>query len=202
MPKNVDLILHISPDDEDNGVMLKINDYLPKLSNGKKGLIHIDEIHRIWYGGNNGFSGRVFIGSFYRFDLDAFITFLSQLDWEDPEGLQLFYLYEDMPLFDQWRLMDSNKEGLVRDGFIISTNPRRVNRDVVRRYLAEESYWAQGLPEDVLERAIAGSLNFGIYDEATGAQVGFARVVTDKATFAYLCDVFVLPEYRGRGLSK
>lgn len=88
------------------------------------------------------------------------------------------------------------------DGFVISTDWARVDRDVVRRYLAEESYWAQGLPEDVLERAIAGSLNFGVYEEVTETQVGFARVVTDYATFAYLCDVFVLPEYRGRGLSK
>jgi GNAT superfamily N-acetyltransferase len=72
---------------------------------------------------------------------------------------------------------------------------------VIHDYLSRESYWAAGIPRDVLERAVAGSLCFGVYDEA-GRQVGFARVVTDRATFAYLCDVFVLPSHRGRGLSK
>jgi GNAT superfamily N-acetyltransferase len=88
-----------------------------------------------------------------------------------------------------------------RGGFTVSTDPARLDLDVIHGYLNRESYWAAGIPRDVLERAVAGSLCFGVYDDA-GRQVGFARVVTDRATFAYLCDVFVLEQYRGRGLSK
>jgi len=87
-----------------------------------------------------------------------------------------------------------------RGEFIVSADPARLDLDVIHRYLSEESFWAAGIPRDVLERAIAGSLCFGAYDG--GKQVGFARVVTDSATFAYLCDVFVLEPYRGRGLAK
>lgn len=87
-----------------------------------------------------------------------------------------------------------------RGDLTISTDPARLDLDVIHRYLSEESFWAAGIPRDTLERAIAGSLCFGVYDG--GKQVGFARVVTDAATFAYLCDVFVLKAYRGRGLSK
>ena len=72
--------------------------------------------------------------------------------------------------------------------------------DTIHRYLSEESYWAKGIPRDVCERAIASSLCFGAFDG--GMQVGFARAVTDYATFAYLADVFVLPSHRGRGISK
>jgi GNAT superfamily N-acetyltransferase len=64
------------------------------------------------------------------------------------------------------------------------------------------SYWSPGIPEDVVRRAIAGSLAFGVYAESGGGQVGFARVVTDRATFAYLADVFVVEAERRRGLSK
>jgi GNAT superfamily N-acetyltransferase len=88
-----------------------------------------------------------------------------------------------------------------RNGFAVSTDPARLDLGVIHAYLSQESYWAAGIPRGVLERAVAGSLNFGVYDGA-GRQVGFARVVTDRATFAYLCDVFVLPSHRGRGLSK
>jgi len=87
-----------------------------------------------------------------------------------------------------------------RGEFTISTDPARLDIDVIHRYLSEESFWAAGIARDILERAIAASLCFGVYDG--GEQVGFARVVTDSATFAYLCDVFVLAPYRGRGLAK
>ncbi len=87
-----------------------------------------------------------------------------------------------------------------RGDFTISTDPACLDLDVIHRYLSEDSFWAAGIPREVLERAIAGSLCFGVYDG--GKQIGFARVVTDAATFAYLCDVFVLKPYRGRGLSK
>jgi GNAT superfamily N-acetyltransferase len=86
-------------------------------------------------------------------------------------------------------------------GFTVSTDPARLDLDLIHRYLSRESYWAAGIPRDTFTRAIANSLCFGVYD-AAGQQVGFARVVTDRATFAYLCDVFVLPASRGRGLSK
>ena len=81
----------------------------------------------------------------------------------------------------------------------ISTDSSWLQLDAIHAYLAR-SYWSPGVPRDVVARAIANSLCFGIYLD--DAQVGFARVVTDKATFAYLADVYVLEEHRGRGLSK
>lgn len=87
------------------------------------------------------------------------------------------------------------------DGFRISTNPAELDVAAIHRYLAEDSYWAKNIPLETVERAIENSLNFGLF-AADGRQVGFARIITDKATFAWLCDVFVLPAFRGRGLSK
>jgi GNAT superfamily N-acetyltransferase len=95
--------------------------------------------------------------------------------------------------------MDDAPREWRRDAFLISTDRRRLDIDVVHRYLSG-SYWAAGMPRETLERAIANSLNFGIYDGAR--LVGFARVITDRATYAYLSDVFVLESHRGRGLSK
>lgn len=86
-------------------------------------------------------------------------------------------------------------------GFIISTDPARLDVAAIHGYLSGESYWARHIPYDTVARALANSLNFGLY-APDGRQAGFARVVTDRATFAWLCDVFVLPEFRGRGLSK
>jgi GNAT superfamily N-acetyltransferase len=83
--------------------------------------------------------------------------------------------------------------------FTISTDPARVDLDLVTRFLAT-SYWAPGISRPVVERAVRGSLSFGIYEDTR--QVGFARVITDAATFAYLADVFVLESHRGRGLAK
>lgn len=82
----------------------------------------------------------------------------------------------------------------------ISTDRARMDVDTIHRYLSGESYWAKGIPRDLVERAIENSLCFGAFEG--GAQVGFARVVTDCATFAYLADVFVLPSHRGRGIAK
>ena len=82
----------------------------------------------------------------------------------------------------------------------VTTDRARLDVALIHRYLSEESYWAKGIPRERLERAIANSLCFGVFED--GAQVGFARVVTDRATFAYLADVFVLPSHRGRGISK
>jgi GNAT superfamily N-acetyltransferase len=81
----------------------------------------------------------------------------------------------------------------------ISTDPARLDIDMVHAFL-RESYWGQGRSRDVVERSIANSICFGAY--AGSRQVAFGRVVTDRALFAYLADVFVLPEFRGRGISK
>jgi N-acetylglutamate synthase-like GNAT family acetyltransferase len=82
----------------------------------------------------------------------------------------------------------------------ISTDPRRLDVAVIHKFLAEDSYWSRGIPRSTVERAIENSLCFGVYHGA--AQVGFARVVTDRSTFALLADVFVLEVHRGKGLSK
>jgi len=87
-----------------------------------------------------------------------------------------------------------------RDEFCISTDPARLDLEVIHNFLTN-CYWAKGIPRDVVARSIEHSLCFGVYD-GSGAQVGFARVVTDFATIAYLGDVFVLESHRGRGLSK
>lgn len=83
--------------------------------------------------------------------------------------------------------------------FSISTDRARIDLDAVHGYL-RGSYWAAGMPRDVLLRAIANSLTFGVYQASR--QVGFARVITDCATYAYLSDVFIVEDHRGRGLSK
>jgi GNAT superfamily N-acetyltransferase len=85
-----------------------------------------------------------------------------------------------------------------RDAFVISTDPARLDRDVIQAFLAA-SYWAPGIPRAVVDRSIDHSLPFGIFEG--DRQVGFARVITDYATFAYICDVFVLESHRGRGLA-
>ncbi len=87
-----------------------------------------------------------------------------------------------------------------RDGYVISTDPARLDGRLIHDFLSRVSYWARDIPYDLVVHALDHSLCFGLYD-ATG-QVGLARVVTDYATVAYLADVFVLPEHRGRGLSK
>ena len=86
-----------------------------------------------------------------------------------------------------------------RDDYTISTDPGRFDLNVIYGYLTR-SYWAEGISRELVARSIANSLCFGIYHSEK--QVGFARVITDKTTFGYLADVFVLEEYRGRGLSK
>jgi GNAT superfamily N-acetyltransferase len=81
----------------------------------------------------------------------------------------------------------------------VTTDPARVDRDLAYEFLSQ-SYWSKGIPRHVFERAIANSLCFSLYEGDD--QVGFARVVTDRATFAYLADVFVLHSHRGRGPAK
>jgi GNAT superfamily N-acetyltransferase len=87
-----------------------------------------------------------------------------------------------------------------RDGFDIDTAPERLDVDAVHDFLANHSYWAKGIGRDMVARALAGSLAFGLYEGPR--QIGLARVVTDRATFAYLVDVYVLEAWRGRGLGR
>lgn len=89
---------------------------------------------------------------------------------------------------------------VVDDMYYITTDVSKLDVNVIHQFLSEESYWAEEIPKSIVEKAIANSLCFGLFYK--DAQIGFARLVTDKATFAYLADVFVLKEYRGRGLSK
>lgn len=90
---------------------------------------------------------------------------------------------------------------MLPEGFEVSTDPARIDLDYVHRYLSRESYWAGAIPRDVVARSVANALSFGLY-APDGAQVGFARVITDRATFAWLADVFIDPAQQGLGLGK
>jgi GNAT superfamily N-acetyltransferase len=85
------------------------------------------------------------------------------------------------------------------DGYEIDTRPDRLNQSQIHRWLSTDAYWAMGRPESVTATAIANSRCYGVYDPA-GRQVGFARVITDGATFAWLCDVYLDRSVRGLGL--
>lgn len=87
-----------------------------------------------------------------------------------------------------------------RGEYVISTDPTRLDIALIHAYLSHESYWGHGRSRALVERSIANSLAFGVYRAAR--QVGFARVITDYATFAYLADVFILADERGQGLGK
>ena len=88
---------------------------------------------------------------------------------------------------------------VTKDHFYISTEKEKLDIDLIHSFLTH-SYWAEGISKEVIKRSIDGALCFGVYDREK--QVGFARMITDKATFAYLADVFIIEEYRGHGLSK
>jgi N-acetylglutamate synthase-like GNAT family acetyltransferase len=89
----------------------------------------------------------------------------------------------------------------IREGdLLISTDKALLDRACIHRFLSERSYWAKGIPVETMNRSIEHSLCFGVY--RAGRQVGFARVVTDCATFAWLADVFIDESQRGRGLGK
>jgi GNAT superfamily N-acetyltransferase len=91
-----------------------------------------------------------------------------------------------------------------RGDYEISTDPARLDLELTHRFLSEEAYWSPGVPRETVERAIGNSMVFGVYHvgPSGSAQVGLARVVSDRATFAWICDVFVLPEHRGQGLGR
>jgi GNAT superfamily N-acetyltransferase len=116
-----------------------------------------------------------------------------------------------VPLFDTTRLharaaadlaLDEDRAAIVTAppaSPVVDTDPARLDLALVHSFL-DASYWARGIPLEVVRRSIRGSLCFGLYEGAR--QIGFARVITDRATFAYLADVFVLESHRGRGLGK
>ncbi len=91
-----------------------------------------------------------------------------------------------------------------RDDFLISTDKGKIDVDLVYQFLAYESYWAEGIAKKVVERSLRHSLCFGVYDcsESDEIQIGFARVISDFTSFAYMSDVFILTSYRGQGLGK
>jgi GNAT superfamily N-acetyltransferase len=86
------------------------------------------------------------------------------------------------------------------DGYQLSSDPDRIDLDRVHHWLSTDAYWARGRDRDTVARAFAGSVPFGVYRPGGGRQVAVARAVTDRATFAWLCDVYVDPAERGRGL--
>ena len=93
----------------------------------------------------------------------------------------------------------------LKENFIISTDKSKLDLAVIHKYLSTESYWAKNIPLALVQKSIEGSFCFGVYKNDKlneNLQIGFARVITDKATFGYLADVFILEEYRGIGLSK
>lgn len=87
-----------------------------------------------------------------------------------------------------------------KEDYLISTDKALLDIDLIHSYLSKESYWAMNIPRELVEKLIRHSLCLGVYHQKK--QIGFARLVTDSATFAYLADVFILEEYRGKGLSK
>lgn len=92
----------------------------------------------------------------------------------------------------------------LRDPFVVSTDKTRLQPSRIHHFLSTQAYWCLGIPKPVVEKAIDQSLCFGLYAHQNGEQlqIGFARIVTDKATFAWLCDVYIENDYRKKGLSK
>jgi GNAT superfamily N-acetyltransferase len=86
------------------------------------------------------------------------------------------------------------------DNYLFSTDKEKLQLEYIHQYLSKESYWAKNIPIEIVEKSIEGSLCFGVY--LNEQQIGFARVITDNATFGYLADVFIDKDFRGKGLSK
>jgi GNAT superfamily N-acetyltransferase len=87
-----------------------------------------------------------------------------------------------------------------KDDYCISTNRAKLDVNAIHNFLSTQSYWCQNIPVETVIKSIDNSLNFGLYYE--DQQIGFARIISDFSTMAYLADVYVLPEHRGKGLSK
>jgi GNAT superfamily N-acetyltransferase len=88
----------------------------------------------------------------------------------------------------------------IRDEFTVSTDPARLDLGAIHAYLSGESYWSKGIPLTTVKKALGNSLCFGLYQG--DSQIGLARVISDRATYCYLCDVYVLDSQRGKGLGK
>ncbi|MBD3670465.1 MAG: GNAT family N-acetyltransferase [Gammaproteobacteria bacterium] len=95
--------------------------------------------------------------------------------------------------------MESKRVEWKRDSYRISDSRQELDLEMIHGFLCE-SYWAKGIPRTILEKSIDNSLCVGLYQH--NKQIGFARLITDRATFAYLADVFILPKHRGQGLGK
>ena len=93
---------------------------------------------------------------------------------------------------------------VLQNEFCISTDKSKLDINIIHNYLCDESYWAKNIPVETVERSIEGSCCFGLYvkENSISKQIGFARVITDFATFGYLADVFIIETYRGKGLAK
>ncbi|HKO60864.1 MAG TPA: GNAT family N-acetyltransferase [Pyrinomonadaceae bacterium] len=98
------------------------------------------------------------------------------------------------------RMIEVTDETWQNGDYLISTDPARLNVPLIHDFISNHSYWGQGRKIETVQRALNNSLNFGLYKN--DEQIGFARVVTDYCTFAWLADVFVVEDYRGTGLSK
>jgi GNAT superfamily N-acetyltransferase len=90
---------------------------------------------------------------------------------------------------------------IYHDGFLITDDRSRLDPELIYRYLNEESYWAKGIARETVLRSIENSLCIGVY-APSAKQIGLARVITDSATYAWLCDVFIIEAHRGHGLGK
>ncbi|MEU3257029.1 GNAT family N-acetyltransferase [Streptomyces albidoflavus] len=103
-------------------------------------------------------------------------------------------------MIDPQELLDAAARHPLPAGYVCSADPGRFDADLVHHWLSTDAYWALGRSREVQAQMLAGSLVYGVYEEGSRAQVGCARVVTDLAAFAYLCDVYIAPDARGRGL--
>ena len=115
--------------------------------------------------------------------------------------LQPEFFDSSVPISFRFSYYDGNMKWR-KNEFLIDTNKKKLNLDFIHSYLSEHSYWATGRSRETIQRSIRHSLSFGIYDSAANQQIGFGRVITDYATFAWIADVFVIENYRGRGLAK
>jgi GNAT superfamily N-acetyltransferase len=106
----------------------------------------------------------------------------------------------ETPPIESASVPDESPEFARRGSYSISTDRALLDVSLIHAFLSEQSYWAPGIPREVVERSLDNSLCFGLYHQAR--QVGFARVVTDRTTFAWLADVFVIDAHRGGGLGK
>jgi GNAT superfamily N-acetyltransferase len=87
-----------------------------------------------------------------------------------------------------------------KENYVISTAKTDLDISLIHKYLSEDSYWAKNIPIEIVQKSTENSLTFGVFDGKN--QIGFARIISDYSTFAYLADVFMMPEFRGKGLSK